>query len=57
MRDCAAERAAGRALGVHVDPLVVVGRVGESVDPVLLDPAPRRRTQVQFGDVGELGHG
>lgn len=57
MRDGAAERAARRALGVHVDPLVVVGRVGEGVNPVLLHPAPRRRTKVQLDDVRELGHG
>ena len=40
MRDGAAERARRGPLAVHMDPLVVVGRVGEPVDPVLGDLQP-----------------
>ena len=43
MGDRCAERAGGGALGVDVDPLRVVGRLGETVDALLLDLAPRRR--------------
>ena len=42
MRDRRPEWACGRLLGVGVDPLRVVRRVRELVDPRLLDLAPRR---------------
>ena len=42
MRDRRPERPCRRLLGVGVDPLRVVGRVRELVDPRLLDLAPRR---------------
>src|ERR1035441_8419361 len=38
--DGGAERAALRPLGIHVDPLVVAGGVGEQVDLVLVDAMP-----------------
>ena len=46
MRDGAAERRAGGRLGIDMDELVILGRVGESVDPGLLNrPAnPTRRS-------------
>ena len=62
VRDRAAERTVLRPLRVDVDPLVVAGRVGEAVDPLLgdLDPVavaevlPLRGAQVVCGL--ELGH-
>src|SRR6202000_882039 len=36
----AAERALGGALRIDVDPLVVLGVVGEAVDPLLVDLEP-----------------
>ena len=40
MRDRGAERACGCSLRVDVDPLRIVGRLGETVDALLLDLAP-----------------
>lgn len=40
MRDGGPVRAAARAFGVEVDPLVVAGRLGESVDALLVDREP-----------------
>ncbi len=40
MRDGGAERALLRLLGIDVNPLVVAGRLGELVDPLLLDLQP-----------------
>ena len=42
----ATERAGRRLLGVHVDPLVVAGGVGEGVDPILGDLDPVAVAQV-----------
>ena len=47
MRDRAAERACRRALRVDVDPLVVAGRVGERVDPLLRDLEPLARAELE----------
>ena len=44
--DRPAERATGRALRVDVDPLMVVGGVGEHIDAVLCDLEPLRRTDL-----------
>ena len=46
MRDCRAEGAGSCALGIDVDPLVVVGGVGEQVDPPLVDEQPSAVAQV-----------
>jgi hypothetical protein len=46
MCDCSAEWAIGRPLRVDVDPLVVVGGIGEQVDPVLADLQPLSGTQL-----------
>ena len=63
MGDRAAERALGlRALHVDVDPLVVTGRVGEEVHPVLGDLHPVAGAELlalqgrQLGDGGGRGH-
>ena len=40
VRDRPAERTVRRALGVDVDPLMIVGGVGEQVDTVLVDLEP-----------------
>jgi hypothetical protein len=40
VRDRAAERRVLGALGIHVDPLVVAGGVGEGVDVLLGDLVP-----------------
>jgi hypothetical protein len=45
VRDRARERARSRARDVDVDPLVVVGRVGEMVDPLLVDDQPVARAE------------
>ena len=61
--DGAAERALRRALLVDVDPLVVVGGVGEQVDAVLVDLEPVAGAEVlahgggELVDVGEGAHG
>jgi hypothetical protein len=44
--DRSAEGARGRALGVDVDPLVVLGRVGEEVHAVLRDLEPLGGTEL-----------
>ena len=49
MGDGAAERAGGGALGVDVDPLVVVGGVGEGVDALLVDGEPGAVAEVCIG--------
>ncbi len=46
MRDGAAERRLRRGLAVDVDPLVIVGEVGEAVDHVLVDQAPVRHADL-----------
>ena len=53
----AAERAVLRALGVDVDPLVVVGGVGEQVDAVLRDLEPVGVAEVGAGQAGGVGVG
>src|SRR3546814_13861423 len=54
MRDWSPERALPLgALDVDVDPLMVVGRVGETVDPVLSDLDPVRRSQRAADEVPE----
>src|SRR3954469_9987871 len=40
VRDRRAERAGLRPLGIDVDPLVVAGRIGEQIDPLLRDLDP-----------------
>ena len=63
MSDGAAERPLRRPLLVDVDPLVVVGGVGEQVDAVLVDLEPVAGPEVrthgggQLVDVGEGAHG
>src|SRR5215467_3161767 len=54
VRDSAAERPGGGPLAVHVDPLVVAGRVGEGVDPVLGDLQPAGVPEVGPGQRLEL---
>ena len=46
MRDGAAERRFRRGLAVDVNPLVIVGEVGEAVDHVLVDQAPVRHADL-----------
>ena len=54
---------AGGALDVDVDPLVVAGRVGERVDPLLVDLEPLAGAELladRGGDLvegGERAHG
>ena len=40
MRDPPAERAVRRTLGIDVDPLMVIGGVGEQIDALLRDLQP-----------------
>ena len=40
------ERSLGRPLGIDMDPLVIVGGVGEQIDAVLGDLQPLRRTEL-----------
>ena len=54
MGDGAAERPRRRAVDVDVDPLVVAGRLGELVDPVLLDGQPLAGAEILADRVGEL---
>ena len=54
VRDGAAERARRGPLAVHMDPLVIVGRVGERVDPVLGDLQPAGVPDVGPGQRLEL---
>ena len=39
----ATERSRGGALGIDVDPLMILGVVGEAIDPGLVDQEPVRR--------------
>ena len=55
--DGAAEGPRLRALHVDVDPLVVAGRVGEPVDPVLLDRDPLRGPELLADGGGHLVKG
>ena len=60
MRDRAAERSGGGSLGVDVDPLVVVGGVGEGVHAFLVDGEPLGGAEVfadSAGDLLEAGEG
>ena len=43
-----------RALGVDMDPLMVVDSIGEPVDPVLIDRQPVADREVPADLVGEL---
>ncbi len=40
------ERPGGRALWINMDPLMVVCRIGETVDPVLRDQLPVGRAKL-----------
>ena len=55
MRDRGAEGAVLGALGVDVDPLVVVGRVGEEADALLRDLDPVGPAEVGAGEAGNEG--
>ena len=57
VRDRAAERPLGGPLPVHVDPLVVVGRVRELVDAVLRDLDPLRGADLLADGRLDLLHG
>ena len=56
MRDRRPERAVGCAHRVDVDPLRVVRRAGEGVDPLLRHLDPRRRAELLADEVAQLGH-
>jgi hypothetical protein len=57
VRDRRAERPGLGALGVEVDPLVVVGRVGEEPDPLLRHGDPVADADLLADQVLELGDG
>jgi hypothetical protein len=56
VRDRRPERARCCALRVDVDPLRVVGRGGEAVDPLLRHLEPRGRAELGADEIGEGGH-
>ncbi len=56
MRDRRPERARGGSLAVDVDPLRVVGRGGEGVDPLLRDLDPTRRAELGADEVPQPAH-
>ncbi len=47
MRDRPAEGTTGRPLGIDVDPLVVVGGIGEQIHTVLSDLQPLRGSELR----------
>ena len=53
MGDGHAERTVLGALGVDVDPLVVVGGVGEEVHPLLGDGLPFRIAEILADELGK----
>ena len=55
VRDGTAEWPCRGAFVIDVDPLVILGRVGERVDARLRDLEPVGRTQVGTGEVAEIG--
>lgn len=48
---------AGRALHIDVNPLMIAGRVGETVDPLLIDKKPISHAQLLSGMSGQFGRG
>ena len=57
VRDGAAERTGRGLLDVDVDPLVVTGRLGELVDPLLGDLHPLAGAELLAGRLGQLVEG
>ena len=56
MGDRRAEWSGGRTLGVDVDPLVIVGGVGERVDPILADLPPFAVSEMRADQSAQLVH-
>src|SRR3546814_13857770 len=46
MRNCAAQRRLFRHLRIDMDELMIVGGIGEFVDPLLIDRQPSRNAEV-----------
>ncbi|CAM5489190.1 hypothetical protein STENM223S_01510 [Streptomyces tendae] len=57
VRDRAAEGTRGRLLRVHVDPLVVPGRLGEQVDPLLASHTERASSSSSSAATSRAGSG